>query len=125
MKKTGVIVFSHGSKLKTANDMEVRLVEELRRRLGTPLIEPAFMEHSESTIPAAIERLVSAGCSHIFGYAFFLVSGRHSSQDIPAIFERALKNHPGVTCEITAPMLNDPALTDLVEKRIRSGLGIH
>ncbi len=104
--------------------MEVRFVERLRRRLGTPLIEPAFMEIADPTIPDAIEKLVAAGCTHIFGYAFFLVSGRHHSQDIPAIFDRALKNHPGITYEITKPMMDDPSLTDFVEKRIRHELEI-
>ena len=121
-KKTGIVVFTHGSRPKAANDMEVRFVESLRRRLGTPLIEPAFMEISDPTIPDAIEKLVAAGCTHIFGYAFFLVSGRHLSQDIPAIFDRALKNHPGITYEITEPLMDDPELIHLVENRLRGAL---
>ena len=122
MKKTGVVLFTHGSKLAEANDAEVRVAKELRRRLTADLIEPAFMELSDLTIPAAIEKLVAAGCTHIFGYALFLVPGRHLTEDIPAIFTRALKNHPGVTYEISAPMLDDPALIDLLAKRIKEKL---
>lgn len=119
MKKTGVVIFTHGSKLQEANDAEVRIVAELRRRLGTVLIEPAFMELSDLTIPLAIEKLLAAGCNHIVGYALFLVPGRHLTEDIPAIFQQALENREGVTYELTAPMLDDPALMELLEKRIR------
>jgi sirohydrochlorin ferrochelatase len=121
-RKTGVIVFTHGSVLPEANDIMVRLVDKLRRRLGTDFIEPCFMELSQPDIPAAIEKLIARGCNHIFGYAFFLVPGKHLQQDIPAIIERALKRHPGVTYEITEPMMDDPALLDLVEKRIERAL---
>ena len=121
-KKTGVIVFTHGSRVKEGNEIMVRLVDKLRSRLGYDLVEPCFMELSEPTIPSAIEKLVVRGCNHIFGYAFFLVPGRHLQQDIPAIIEEALKNHRGVTYEITEPMMDDPAMLDMVEKRIERAL---
>ncbi len=122
MKKTGIVVFTHGSKLQIANDAEVRVVAELQRRLGTDLIEPAFMELSDLTIPAAIEKLVARGCNHIYGYALFLVPGRHLTEDIPAIFEGALKKHPGVTYHLTSPMLEDQELIGLLEKNLRNAL---
>src|SRR5437016_5137888 len=96
-RKTGVIVVTHGSVLPEANAMLVRVAEELRQRLGTPLIEPCFMDLAEPDIPSAIRVLVGQGCEHIFVYALFLVPGRHLSQDIPRIIEHELKNHIGVT----------------------------
>ncbi len=122
MKKTGVIVFTHGSRLPAGNAIMVRLVEQLRARLGYELVEPCFMELGQPDIPAAIEKLVARGCNHIFGYAFFLVPGRHLQKDIPAIIQDTLKNHPGVTYEITEPMMDDPALLDVVEKRVARAL---
>ena len=117
-RKTGVIVFTHGSTFKEGNEIMVRLVEKLRARLGYDLVEPCFMEICQPDIPTTIEKLVQRGCDHIFGYAFFLVPGKHLQRDIPAIMQRALAAHPGVTYEITEPMMDDPALLDLVEKRI-------
>ena len=121
-KKTGVIVFTHGSRLAEGNHIMVRLVDRLRAQLGTNLVEPCFMELSQPDIPAAIETLLARGCNHIFGYAFFLVPGKHLQQDIPAIIERALRNHPGVTYEISEPMMDDPSLLALVEERIARAL---
>jgi sirohydrochlorin cobaltochelatase len=121
-KKTGVIVFTHGSRLKEGNDIMIRLVDQLRARLGDSLVEPCFMELGQPDMYTAIAKLVAAGCNHIFGYAFFLVPGKHLREDIPAIFRCALADHPDVTWEITEPMMDDPGLLDLVEARIRRAL---
>jgi len=75
-RKTGILVFTHGSRLKEGNEIVIKLVEQLRERLGYEHIEPCFMELGKPLIPVAIKKLVSKGCNHIFGYAFFLVPGR-------------------------------------------------
>ena len=118
-RKTGVIVFTHGSRVAAGNAILVQFVDQLRRRLGHELVEPCFMEIAPPDIPSAIEKLVARGCNHIFGYALFLVPGRHLQEDIPAIIDAALQKHPGVTYEITEPMLDDPALLDMVALRIQ------
>ena len=121
-RKTGVIVFTHGSRLPEGNDIMVRLVDQLRGRLGRELVEPCFMELGKPDIPTAVRKLVAQGCNHIFGYAFFLVPGKHLQEDIPAIMGKALQDHPDVTYEISEPMMDDPALLDLVRRRIERAL---
>ena len=121
-RKTGVLIFTHGSRLKEGNDMMFALVEKLRRRYQTDLIEPCFMELGKPLIPVAIRKLVRQGCTHIFGYAFFLVPGSHLKEDIPFIFEQTLKKHPGVTWEVSPPMMSDPMMVDFVAKHIEQAL---
>ena len=120
--KTGVLIFTHGSRVKEGNEMMLALVEKLRRRFDTDLIEPCFMELGKPLIPVAIRKLVRQGCTHIFGYAFFLVPGSHLKEDIPFIFEQTLKKHPGVTWEISPPMMADPMMVDFVAKHIEQAL---
>jgi len=120
--KTGVLIFTHGSRVKEGNDMMLALVEKLRRRYKTDLIEPCFMELGKPLIPVAIRKLVRQGCTHIFGYAFFLVPGSHLKEDIPFIFEQTLKKHPGVTWEVSPPMMSDPMMVDFVAKHIEQAL---
>jgi sirohydrochlorin cobaltochelatase len=117
-RKTGVVVFTHGSRLSAGNEIMLALVERLRHRLGTELIEPCFMELGKPPIPVAIKRLLKKGCNHIYGYAFFLVPGSHLSEDIPFIFEQTLKKFPNVTWELSPPMLEDPAMLDFVTKKL-------
>jgi len=102
--------------------MMLALVEKLRRRYQTDLIEPCFMELGKPLIPVAIRKLVRQGCTHIFGYAFFLVPGSHLKEDIPFIFEQTLKKHPGVTWEVSPPMMSDPMMVDFVAKHIEQAL---
>ncbi len=123
-RKVGIVVFTHGSRRKEGNDPLFRLVEQLRQRLGCKQIEPCFMELGKPPIPAAIKKLVAQGCNHIYGYAFFLVPGSHLSEDVPFIFEQTLKKHPGVTWELSRPLLDDPAMLDYVAGRLRGILGL-
>ena len=118
-RKTGIVVFTHGSRRKEGNDMMARLVERLRGRLGCEEIESCFMELGKPPIPVAIKRLVARGCNHIYGYAFFLVPGSHLSEDIPFIFEQTLKKHPGVTWEISPPMMEGDAMLEFVAEHLR------
>ena len=117
----GIVVFTHGSRLPAGNEALVQFVRQLRQRLGSLRIEPAFMELGCPTIPDAIRKLVQQGCTHIFGYALFLVPGAHLQEDIPAIFSETLQEFPGVTWEITPPMLADPQLLDFVAVRLKAG----
>ena len=114
----GIIVFTHGSRLTAGNEALLRFVDQLKQRREEARIEPAFMELASPTIPAAIHQLVRQGCTHIFGYALFLVPGAHLQEDIPAIFSETLKEFPEVTWEITPPMLVDPQLLEFVASRL-------
>ena len=121
-RKLGVIIFTHGSRLPEGNETMSRLVAQLRVRLGYEDIEACFMELGKPPIPVALKRLVRKGCNHIYGYAFFLVPGTHLREDIPFIFEQTLKQYPGVTWEISPPMMNDPDMLDFVAKHIQKAL---
>jgi len=118
-RKVGIVVFTHGSRRTEGNETLVRFVAQLRGRLDSDQIEPAFMELGKPLIPTAIKRLVARGCNHIYGWAFFLVPGAHLGEDVPFIFEQTLKKYHGVTWEISPPMLDDPAMLDHVAGRLR------
>ena len=120
-RKTGIVVFAHGSRRNDGNDALIQFTAKLRLRLGSELIEPAFMELGQPTIPAAIHKLVQQGCNHIFGYALFLVSGAHLQEDIPALFTATLKGSTGITWEISPPLLADPRLLDFVADYLKAG----
>lgn len=121
-RQTGVIIFTHGSRRKAGNEILFQFVEQVRRQLGHPYVESGFMELGRPSIPVALKKLVRQGCTHIFGYALFLVPGSHLQEDIPFIFEQTLKKHPEVTWEISPPLMADPQMADYVAKRIKPAL---
>ena len=120
-RKTGIIIFTHGSRRAAGNTALLQFTAQLRPRLISTLVEPAFMELGQPTIPDAIRKLVRQGCTHIFGYALFLVPGAHLQEDIPALFTATLKESPGITWEISPPLLADPRLLDFVAERLKAG----
>lgn len=120
-RKIGIIVFAHGSRLDAGNEMLIQFAAQLRDRLGSKLIEPAFMELGQPTIPAAIHKLVQQGCNHIFGFALFLVPGAHLQKDVPALFATALQESPGITWELSPPLLANPRLLDFVAEQLKAG----
>jgi sirohydrochlorin ferrochelatase len=117
-RKTGILLVTHGSRLREANWSLFPIARELRRRLGNDCIAPCFMELGRPDIPTAVQKLVRRGCNHLFVHPFFLVPGNHLRHDIPRILRDALRPHPGVTFDIGHPMFSDPGLTDLVEQRL-------
>ena len=118
-RQTGIIIFTHGSRRADGNAALLQFVGQLRQRLGATPIESAFMEFGQPTLPDAIHTLIQQGCNHIFGYALFLAPGTHLQEDIPTIFTTTLAEHPGVTWEISPPLLADPRLLDFVADRIK------
>lgn len=120
-RKIGIIVFAHGSRRDAGNEMLIQFTAQLRDRLGSELIEPAFMELGQPTIPAAIHKLVQQGCNHIFGFALFLVPGAHLQKDVPALFAAALQESPGITWELSPPLLANHRLLDFVAEQLKAG----
>lgn len=121
-QKIGVVIFTHGSRLKGGNQAMLELVDRVRRQTHGQLIEPCFMELGRPLIPVALRKLVRQGCNHIYGYALFLVPGSHLQEDIPFIFEQTLKKFPGVTWEISPPLMNDPRMAGFVADSIEQAL---
>jgi sirohydrochlorin ferrochelatase len=117
-RKVGIVVVAHGSRRAEGNATLARFVAQLRERLQNECIEPAFMDLGEPTILDAIIRLTAQGCNHIQGYALFLVPGRHLNEDIPRQFESALNDHPGITWELSPPLLEDPAMVEFVAGKL-------
>ena len=66
-------------------------------------------------------RIGNSGAA-VTGGAFYLVPGSHLKEDIPFIFEQTLKKHPGVTWEISPPMMADPMMVDFVAKHLEPAL---
>jgi hypothetical protein len=50
------------------------------------------------------------------------VPGSHLREDIPFIFAQTLKKYPGVTYEISPPMMADPTMIDFVAKHVKGAL---
>ena len=122
--KIGVIVVDHGSRRAESNDLLLAVVALFRQHSGFAIVEPAHMELAEPSVAAAFDRCVEQGAELVVVHPYFLLPGRHSRQDIPAVAAAAAKNHPGVPFLVTAPLGVHPLMAELMAQRIEDCLSV-
>jgi sirohydrochlorin ferrochelatase len=82
------------------------------------IVEPAHMELAEPSIATAFDRCVQRGAGRVIVCPYFLLPGRHWTEDIPRLTADAAKNHPGVEYLVTAPIGLHPLMHDVIRSRI-------
>lgn len=115
---TAALLIGHGSRAPGANANMYRVAAEIHRRGRFQLVRCGFLELNEPSIPVAIEGLVKSGAGRIIVIPYFLHMGRHTREDIPEQVAVQRRRHPGVEIILGGHLDFDPALADIVEKRI-------
>jgi sirohydrochlorin ferrochelatase len=85
---------------------------------GWPIVEPAHMELAEPSIATAFRRCVERGASTVVVFPYFLLPGRHWSDDIPRLAAEAATHHPGVRFLVTAPFGMHPLMAQVIRDRV-------
>lgn len=116
--RRALILVDHGSTLPEANHVVDDLARKLRQKTGEA-VYACHMELAEPTIRQAVDRAVAEGARELDVVPFFLVPGRHSSQDIPRLFSEAGVRHPGLVWHVDEPFGADDAIAGLILDRIR------
>lgn len=114
----GLVVVDHGSRRAESNEMLARMVEMVAQTVPYRIVEPAHMELAEPSIETAFAACVARGATTVVVSPYFLLPGRHWSQDIPALVEEAAARHPGVAFLVAAPFGLHPRMAQVVEARV-------
>ncbi len=114
----GLVVVDHGSRREASNEMLLEMVDMVRAAVPYRVVEPAHMELAEPSIATAFRRCVDAGCRQVVVTPYFLLPGRHWSQDIPELSEKAAAEHPGVEFMVSAPLGLHPLMAQVVGARV-------
>lgn len=101
-----LLVVAHGSRREASNEEVRRLCRRIRNEDGKEfgMVEAAFLELAEPSIPEGIRRCVEAGADEVLVLPYFLSAGRHVSEDIPAEVQKARLEHPRIAIHL-APYL--------------------
>ncbi len=97
-----ILLIAHGSRRQASND-EVR---ELSKHLADKskhdydVVECAFLELAEPSIPGGVTACVQKGASVVTVLPYFLSAGRHVTVDIPSELEKAKLLHPEVQLKV-------------------------
>lgn len=114
----GLVLVDHGSRVDESNQMLLEMAKMVRAAVEWPIVEPAHMELAEPSIATAFDRCVEAGATLVVVSPYFLLPGRHWSQDIPALAEEAAARHPGVRYLVSSPLGLHPLMADVVRSRV-------
>ncbi len=114
----GVILVDHGSRREESNAMLLDVVDHFVKATGFPIVEPAHMELAEPTIAVAFARCVARRARTVVVFPYFLLPGRHWSEDISRLAAEAARSHPGVRYLVTAPFGLHPLMAEVMRERI-------
>jgi sirohydrochlorin ferrochelatase len=114
----GLIVVDHGSRRAESNEMLELMAGQVAETVPYEIVEPAHMELAEPSIATAFDRCVARGARTVVVSPYFLLPGRHWTQDIPALVREAAARHPGVAYLVAAPFGLHPLMAQVVGARV-------
>jgi sirohydrochlorin ferrochelatase len=76
------------------------------------------MELEEPSMATAFGRCVERGAKLVIVSPFFLLPGRHWTDDIPALAAQSAAKHAGVKYLVAAPLGPHPLLIEVLWRRI-------
>lgn len=115
---TGLVVVDHGSRRAASNEAFEGFVAALAASAPWLHVAPAHMELATPSIADAVDECVAHGARAVVVCPFFLLPGRHWSDDIPSLTAEAAARHPGLAWMVTAPVGLHPAMAGVVEATI-------
>lgn len=119
MKRTGYVVFAHGSSVESANDAVRAVAADLARQGGYEAVEAAFLEGGKPDLRDAVNLLVGCGIAHIVIVPYFLTLGLHLKRDLPRLVEDIRAVHPSLEIQVTPPLDGHPAMIEALLGRAR------
>jgi sirohydrochlorin ferrochelatase len=112
-----LLVVAHGSRREASNEEVRQLCGRIRTEdegNGFGMVEAAFLELAHPLIPEGIGRCIARGAEEVVVMPYFLSSGRHVSEDIPAEVEKARQLNPHVAIRLVPHLGAHDAVAALI-----------
>ena len=117
MKKSLLIV-AHGSRRTKSNDEIFKLAALINNMQNDFFqVKASFLELAEPLIPDGIRQLIKNGSKKIVIYPYFLSSGRHVVEDVPAEVEVVRKEHPDIEIIVADYLGSDDEIKNIILKQ--------
>lgn len=114
-----VLLIAHGSRRNAANQDLVQLAEMLRERNRFPIIEIAYLELAEPTIPEGASRCVAAGADEVLMLPYFLSAGVHVQNDLEEYRNEFHATYPATRFRLCAHLGLHPLMLEIVLDRLK------
>jgi len=120
--KLGIIILSHGSRLKKANVSLEKIVKAVKQNTGLGIILPAYLQFSHPNLTESVKSLIKQECSTIAIIPFFLFNGNHVTRDIPHIIKEEKAKYSKVKFIYTKNLGEDLRITDIVSDTVEGAI---
>lgn len=116
--KSAILLIAHGSRRAAANADLVKLADLVRARRPDEIVEIAYLELTEPTIPQGAARCVERGALEVKMSPFFLSAGTHIAEDLTGFRSEFEAQYPGVRFQLCPPLGLHPLLVEAVFERM-------
>lgn len=119
---SAILLIAHGSRREQANNDLHRLAEMVREREPGRVVEVAFLEIAQPTIPEGAEACLRHGVSQVCLLPFFLSPGSHVTDDLERYRQEFASAHPHVDFVLCPPLGLHPSIVDILLGRLQEGV---
>jgi len=118
-EKSAALLIAHGSRRPEANRDLVDMAFAIRGRTHYPIVEVAYLEVVEPTIPQGARRCVEQGATRVMLLPYFLSAGAHVVNDLERIRADLSLEFADVRFVLCKPLALHPLLIEIVVERLR------
>lgn len=116
---TAVLLIAHGSRRAAANADLLHLVDAVKQRSAYEIVEPAYLELTEPSIPQGAAACVAAGAKTVLMLPYFLSAGTHVAQDLVDFRDQFHTEFPHVKFQVCEPLGLHPLIVDVLLDRLQ------
>lgn len=112
--KRALILFAHGARDARWAEPFQRLLQLARTQLPDVVVELAFLELMDPSLPELVSRLAADGCEDFTIVPVFLGQGGHVRRDLPLVVEQLRAAHPQASFAVATAAGEDPEVLNAI-----------
>ena len=120
--RTAALLIGRGGRARGANEALFRVAAHLQRSWPRRVLEAAFLEIGDPSIPGGIDLCVERGAERIIVIPCFLFRGDRVKTDLLAFLREGREKYADIDVILGPHLGFHPKLIEIVDERIRQAL---
>lgn len=116
---SAILLIAHGSRRQEANDDLRQLAAMLAERCPHEIIECAYLELAEPSIPHGLQACLDRGATRVRMLPWFLSAGAHVCDDLARYRREFAEAYPDLEIRLCPPVGLHPKMVDILLERLQ------